>query len=160
MKQTLSYFWKLLLCSLGFFFGLALNYIVLNVLGYQASKMFNGTLANISIIWLFVGSMLLAFILSFVSSILKINWMGRWIILLELFWLFGICGSLAILSFSFTMSMVTSLMLSLVVMFNFILPGLLLSGLVTVLFQPAHPIESRSKAQIFSSQAVNPIRIC
>ena len=159
MKQTLSYFWKLLLCSLGFFFGLALNYTVLNVLGYQPSKMLNGAFANISIMWLLVGSMLSAFILSFVSRILKVNWLLRWIILLELFWLFGIGGISAIFSLSVSMSVVASLLLSLIVMSNFILPGLLLSGLVTILFRHTQSIKSHSQNQVFASQAVYSIDI-
>ena len=152
MKQTISYLWKLPLCSLVFFFGLALNYIVLDVLGYQASKMFNEAFANISIKWLFVASILLALILSFVSRMLKINWLGRWIILLELFWSLGIGWILIQFSISLSMGFFASLILSLVVMFNYILPGLLLSGLVTILFRHTQSIVPHSKKQIFASQ--------
>ena len=159
MKQTLSYFWKLLICSLGFFFGLALNYTVLNALGYQASKMLDSTFANITIMWLFLGSLLLALILSFVSRILKVNWLLRWIILLELLWLIGIGAISAIFSVSITMSVVASFLLSLIVMSNFILPGLLLSGLVAILFRHTRSIKPLAQNQIYTSQAVYSIDI-
>ena len=154
MKRALSYFWKLLLCSFGFFVGITLNSIALDVLGYQAVKISNVAYTNTILVWFFMGSMLLAFFMSFVSRSLKINWLWRWIILLESFWLLGIGGVSSILSLSVSMSTIASLMLSLVVMSNFILPGLLLSGLVTVLFQPAKQKETLPKSQVFSSQAI------
>jgi hypothetical protein len=157
MKQALSYLWKLPLCSLGFFIGMTLNRIALDALGFQSPKMPTGTETNTSMIWLFTGSMLVALILSFVSRGLKINWLGRLIILLELFWLLGIGGISVGLSLSITMGMLTSFTLSLVVMLNFLLPGLLLSGLVTALFKPAQSLESHSQTHIFASQAVNPV---
>jgi hypothetical protein len=158
MKQTLSYLWKLSLCSLGFFIGMALNSIALDALSFQSLKMLTGTETNTLMIWLFLGSMLLALILSFFSRGLKINWLGRGFILLELFWLFGIGGISVGLSLSITMGILASFILSLFVMLNLLLPGLLLSGLVTVLFKPAQPIESLSQNHILSSQAVNPVR--
>jgi len=157
MKQAISYLWKLPLCSFGFFIGMALNRVTLNTLGFQSLKMPIGTETNISMIWLFMGSTLIALIFSFVSCGLKINWLGRWFILFELFWLLGIGGISVGLSLSITMGMLASLIFSLVVMLTFLLPGLLLSGLVTVLFQPAQPLESLSKAHIFSSRVVNPV---
>jgi hypothetical protein len=159
MKQALSYLWKLPLCSLGFFIGMALNSIALDALSFQSLKMLTGTGTNTLMTWLFLGSMLLALILSFFSRGLKINWLGRGFILLELFWLFGIGGISVGLSLSITMGILASFILSLFVMLNFLLPGLLLSGLVTVLFKPAQPIESLSQNHILSSQAVNPVRV-
>ena len=158
MKQA-SYFWKLPLCSLGFFIGLALNRIALDALGFQVLKMPAGTETNAMIIWLFLGSMLLALILSFVSRSLKVNRLRRWIILLELFWLLGISGISVGLSLSITMGILASFIISLVVMLNFLLPGLLLSGLVTILFRHTQSIASHSQTQIFASQAVIPINI-
>ena len=157
MKQALSYLLKLSLCSFCFFIGILLNDIALDALGYQLLKMPTGTETNTIMLWLFLGSMLLALILSFVSRGLKINWLGRWIILLELFWLLGISGISVGLSLSITMGMFTSFTLSLVVMLNILLPGLLLSGLVTALFKPARSLEFHSQKHIFSSQAVNPV---
>ena len=159
MKQTLSYLWKLPLCSLGFFFGIAINSIALDALSFQSLKISTGTEASTSMIWLFTGSMLLALVLSFFSRGLKINWLRRWFILLELFWLLGIGGILVGLSLSITMGILASFIISLVVMLNFLLPGLLLSGLVTMLFKPAQPLESLSQTHIFSSQAVNPVQV-
>ena len=159
MKQALSYLWKLPLCSFGFFIGMALSGIILDLLGFQASKMPIDTDDNTIMIWLFMGSMLSALIMSFVSHGLKINWLGRWIILLELFWLLGIGGISVGLSSSITMGMLTSFMLSLVVMLNFLLPGLLLSGLVMVLFKPAQPLKSHSQTHVFASQVVNPVQV-
>ena len=159
MKQALSYFWKLPLCSLGFFIGISLNRIALDALLFQSLKMPTGTETNTSMIWLFMGSMLLALILSFVSRGLRINWLVRWFILFELFWLLGIGGITVGISLSITMGILASSILSLVVMLTFLLPGLLLSGLVTVLFEPAQSLESLSQTNIFSSQVVNPMNI-
>ena len=159
MKQALSYLWKLPLCSLIFFIGILLNRIALDALGFQSLKMPIGTETNTNMIWLFMGSTLMILVLSFVSRGLKINWLGRWFILLELFWLLGIGGISVGLSLSITMGILASFITSLVVMLNFLLPGLLLSGLVTMLFKPAQPLESLSQTHIFSSQAVNPVQV-
>lgn len=159
MKQALSYLLKLSLCSFCFFIGILLNDIALDALGYQLLKIPTGTETNTIMLWLFLGSMLLALILSFVSRGLKINWLGRWIILLEIFWLLGIGGISVGLSSSITMGMLTSFMLSLVVMLNFLLPGLLLSGLVMVLFKPAQPLKSHSQTHVFASQVVNSVQV-
>ena len=159
MKQALSYLWKLPLCSLIFFIGILLNRIALDALSFQSLKISTDTETNASLIWLLMGSMLLALVLSFVSRSLKINWLIRWFTLLELFWLLGIGGVSAGSSLSISMGFIASFTISLVVMLNFLLPGLLLSGLVTVLFKPAQPIESLSQTHIFSSQAVNPVRV-
>ena len=159
MKQALSYLWKLPLCSLIFFIGMALNRIALDTLGFQSLKMPIGTETNASMIWLLMGSMLLAFVLSLFSHGLKINWLGRWFILLELYWLLGIGGISVGLSLSITMGMLTSFTLSLVVMLNFLLPGLLLSGLVTALFKPARSLDPNSQTHIFASQAVKPVQV-
>ena len=158
MKQA-SYLWKLPLCSLGFFIGLALNRIALDALGFQVLKMPAGTETNAMIIWLFLGSMLLALILSFVSRSLKVNRLHRWIILLELFWLLGISGISVGLSLSITIGILASFTLSLFVMLNFLLPGLLLSGLVTALFKPARSLDPNSQTHIFASQAVKPVQV-
>ena len=152
MKQA-SYLWKLPLCGLGFFVGWALNRIALDELGFQSLRMHIGIETNISLIWLFMGTMLMALIFSFASRGLKINWLGRWLILFELFWLLGIGGISVGLSLSITMGFLASLILSFVVMLNFILPGLLLSGLVTILFRHTKLKESHSRNQIFASQA-------
>ena len=159
MKQTLSYLWKLPLCSLVFFIGMALNSIALDALSFQSLKMLTGTETNTIMIWLFPGSMLFALILSFFSRSLKINWLGRWFILFELFWLLGIGGISVGLSLSITIGILASFTLSLFVMLNFLLPGLLLSGLVTILFRHTQSIASHSQTQIFASQAVIPINI-
>jgi len=159
MKQAISYLLKLSLCSLGFFLGIALNRTALDALGFQLLKVPAGTETNTMIIWLFLGIMLLTLILSFVSRSLKINWLGRWIILLELFWLLSISGISVGLSLSITMGILASFTLSLFVMLNFLLPGLLLSGLVTILFRHTQSIASHSQTQIFASQAVIPINI-
>ena len=159
MKQALSYLWKLPICSLVFVMGISLNRIALDAPVFRSPRIFFGTETNISMIWLFTGSMLLSLILSFFSRGLKINWVIRWFISLELFWLLGIVGISIGLSLSMTMGFLASFILSLVVMSNFFLPGLLLSGLVTMLFRPVHSIESHSQTQIFTSQTVKSLNI-
>jgi len=46
MKQTLSYLWKLPLCSMAFFLGVALTGVLLPLLGFEAPEMPAGTAAN------------------------------------------------------------------------------------------------------------------
>lgn len=155
MKQTLSYFWKALLCSFGFFVGLVLNSIVLNALGFQILQNPSGVQAFNMIIWIFLGSMLLTLVSSVISRKLQTNWFVRWIISLELIWLLSICGISVGLSLSSTMGTIAFFAVCLVVMFNFLLPGLFLSGLVTILFQPAKPFESYSNNYTLPSNAVS-----
>lgn len=159
MKQTLSYFWKLSLCSLAFFIGISLTRIALDALGFQSMSISAGTETNTKVIWILLGSMLLAFVLSFFSRGLKINWLGRWFILLELFWLLGI-GVISVgLSLSMEIGFLASLVLSLLVMLNFLLPSLLLTGAVTVLFKPAQLLDVQSQNKVFVSRNRNPVRV-
>ena len=155
MKQTLSYFWKVLLCSFGFFVGLVLNSIVLNALGFQVQQIPFGAHAINMIILIFMGSILITLVLSYISRKLQTNWFIRWIILLELIWLLSICGISVGLSLLSTMGTLAIFTVCLVVMLNFLLPGLLLSGLVTILFQPAKPFESCSNNYPLPSNAIS-----
>ena len=67
IKTIFSYFWKLPLCGIAFFIGMALGGALLPALGLQSPEIPAGTDANTIAQWFLLGSMLLAFTLSFLS---------------------------------------------------------------------------------------------
>ncbi len=141
LKITLAYLWKLPLCGVGFFIGVVLSGIALPMLGFQAPEMPDGTDVNTIMLWYLLGSMLMAFALSFLSRNLSANWLLRWIILFELIWTFGVLGVVIEAFFFMTTGAVSSLLNALFTMLNFLLPAMFLSALVAVLFQPILPVE-------------------
>lgn len=146
MKRILIYLLKLPLCGIGYFIGMsisgiAISGIVLPKLGFRPPELPAGTDANTIALWFLLGSMILAFALSFVSRNLRVNWLVRWIILAELTWVFGAVGMVLESFFFMTTGAVSSLKNALFTVFSFLLPSLILSFLVAILFKPAQPIE-------------------
>ncbi len=94
LKSSLSYLWKLPLCGLAYFIGMAISGMVLPAVGFPTPEMPAGTDANTIMLWYLPGSMILSLVLSFVSRGLRVNWFLRWIILAELTWVFGAGGRL------------------------------------------------------------------
>ena len=141
-KSIFTYFWKLMLCGIAFLIGMAVNGIVLSVLGFKSPAMPEGTDANTIALWFLLGSVIMAFTLSFVSRSLQANWLVRWIILEMLIWEIGVVGMVVESFFLITTRTISSLISSLFFMFNFLLPSLFLSALVSVLFRPTQPFES------------------
>jgi hypothetical protein len=137
MKSTivLGYIWKLLLCSLGCILGMLFSGASLHALGFLTLALPAGINAGVFTIWFLLGSMLLAFGLSFVSSSLKLNWLARWVILEELVWVLWMTG-LVLSSFLFTKpGTISSLVSGLYTMLHFLLPSLFLTVLVAILFR-------------------------
>ena len=141
MKKPLSYLWKLPLCGIAFFVGLTVSGVALPYLGFQSPEMPEGTDANTIALWFLLGSMLLAFVMSFISRNLQTNWLTRWIILVELVWVFGVVGMVIESFFFMTTGVVASLINALFTTLNFLLPSLFLAVLVTALFRPVVPFE-------------------
>lgn len=141
-KSIFSYFWKLSLCGITFFISMAVSGIVLSMLGFESPAMPEGTDANTIALWFLLGSVILAFTLSFVSRSLRANWLVRWVILVELMWVIGVVGMVIESFFFMTTGAASSIISALFTMFNFLLPTLFLSALVAALFRPTQPFES------------------
>lgn len=146
MKRILIYLLKLPLCGIGYFIGMTMSGIVISgivlpKLGLWPPELPAGMDANTIALWFLLGSMILAFVLSFISRNLRVNWLVRWIILAELTWVFGAVGMVLESFFFMTTGAVSSLINALYTVLNFLLPNLILSFLVAILFKPAQPIE-------------------
>lgn len=141
MKNHLAYLWKLPLCGIAFFIGMAVSGAALPMLGFRSPELPEGTDANTIGLWFLLGSLVLAFALSFVSRSLRANWLVRWAILSELAWVFGAVGMVIESAFFTTTGAASSLLDALYTMLSFLLPLLCLSALVTALFRPAQPSE-------------------
>ncbi len=139
LKSIFGYFWKLPLCGIAFFVGMAVSGLALPYLGFQAPEIPEGTVANTISLCFLLGSMLLAFVISFVSRNLQVSWLVRLIILVELIWVFGIVGMVIESFFFMTAGAVASLINALFTILNFLLSCLFLAAMVTFLFHPAAP---------------------
>lgn len=137
LKPVLSYLWKLPLCGLAFFIGMAGTGIALPLLGFGTPQMPAGTDANTLALWFMAGSMLVAFVLSFISGSLRTPFILRWLILAELIWTLGVVGMVIESFFFMTTGAVSSLSNAVFTLLNFLVPSLFLSGLVAALFRPA-----------------------
>jgi hypothetical protein len=136
IKNLFSYLWKLPLCAMAFFIGMVLSGGLLPVLGFQTPEMPAGTDANTVALWFLLGSILLAFVLSFVARRLAVKGPGRWLILFALTWVVGGVGMVLESFFFMETGAVASTGSTLFTILNFLLPSLLLSGMVTLLFRP------------------------
>jgi hypothetical protein len=150
LKSILAYFWKLPLCGMAFFIGMALGGGLLPALGLQPPEMPVGTDATTIALWFLLGSMLLALTLSFVSRYLNVKGLIRWSILFALTWGIGAVGMVLESFFFMETRAVASTISALFTILNFLLPSLFLSGMVAFLFRP-DAIEPRLIAA-FSAQ--------
>jgi len=141
LKSIFDYFWKLPLCGIAFFIGMAISGVALPWLGFQAPEIPEGTDANMISLYFLLGSMLLAFVISFVSRNLQANWVVRLIILVELIWVFGVVGMVIESFFFMSTGAVASIINALFTTLNFLLPSLFLSAMVAVLFRPVESVE-------------------
>ena len=73
MRKTLNFLWKLSLCGVSFFTGLMISGIALPALGFQTPEIPAGTDDNTITLYFLLGSMVLAFTLSFISSNFQSN---------------------------------------------------------------------------------------
>ncbi len=139
MKRTslLLLLWKLPLCALAFFVGMALSGILLPLLGFAPPEMPAGTDAGTITLWFLLGSMILAALLAPLSRRLPAKGLVRWSILSMFVWVFAAVGMVLESFFFMTTGAVSSLENGLFTMLNFLLPALFLSGMVVSLFRPA-----------------------
>ncbi len=136
IKNTLSHIWKLTICGIAYFIGMAISGALLPMIGLQAPEAPAGTDANTIALWFFLGSILIALTLSFVSRRLRANWLVRTVILAELVWVLGTVGMVIESFFFMTTGAVSSILSASFTMLNFLLPSLFLSATVAALFRP------------------------
>jgi hypothetical protein len=136
IRLILTYFWKLPLCGIAFFIGMALGGGLLPALGLKAPEIPAGTDANTIVLWFLFGSMLLTLTLSLVSQNLDVKGLIRWLILFVLVWGIGAVGMVLESFFFMETGAVATTGSALFTILNFLLPSLFLSGIVTFLFRP------------------------
>lgn len=136
-KSLLAYLWKLPLCGVAFFVGMALSGVLLPLLGFTPPAMPAGTDAGTITLWFLLGSMMLAAILAPLARRLQAKWPARWLFLFLFVWVFAAVGMVLESFFFMTTGAVSSLENGLFTMLNFLLPALFLSGTVVGLFRPA-----------------------
>jgi hypothetical protein len=136
-KYILTYLWKLPLCGLAFFVGMALSGILLPALGFAPPEMPAGTDAGTIMLWFLLGSMVLAAILAPLSRRLQAGWSARWLALALFVWVFAAAGMVLESFFFMTTAAVSSLRNGLFTMLNLALPSLFLTATVVSLFRPA-----------------------
>lgn len=136
IKTILSYFWKLPLCAIAFFIGMALGGVLLPLMGLQAPAIPEGTDANTIALWFLVGSIILSLPLSTLARNLTAKITGRWLILSTLTWMVGGVGMVLESVFFMETGAVSSINSTLFTMLNFLLPSVFVSGVVVWLFRP------------------------
>lgn len=141
MKTMLGYLWKLPLCGIVFFIGMALSGGLLPALGFEAPAMPAGTDANTIALWFLLGSLILAFSLSFISQRLNLGFWARWFWLALLTWVVAAVGMVLEAWFFMDTGAVSSGNASLFTILNFVLPSLAVSGMVALLFKPLQAVE-------------------
>lgn len=146
MKSTLSYLWKLPVCGLAFFIGMAIGGAVLSGLDLKAPEMPAGTDANTVAMWFFLGSMLIALGLSFVSKNLNANCLIRWIVLAELIWIVAVVSMVLESFFFMTTGAVSTISSGLYTLLSFFAPTIFLAGMITTLFRPEPRVQEWIKS--------------
>lgn len=151
IKPILSYLWKLPLCGILFFIGMAISGVVLPLFGLEAPQSPAGTDPNTIALYFLGGSILLAFLLSFLSRNLSRKVLVRWIILSGLTWMVGAAGMVLESAFFMDTDAVSSASSTLFTLLNFLLPSIALSGAVSWLFSPVS--QTFHKKSSFSPRA-------
>jgi hypothetical protein len=136
IKSVLAYFWKLPLCGIAFFVGMALSGALLSALGLQSPQIPIGTDANIIALYFLLGSMILALGLSMLSQKITANGFLRWSILSSLTWMVAAVGMVLESTFFMQTGAVDSTASALYTIVHFLLPSIFLSGMVAILFRP------------------------
>ena len=151
VNSVLGYFWKLPVCAIAFFVGMMLGGIVIPLLGLPAPEIPQGTDSNTIAMWFLLGSIILAFVLSFVAQRLSVKAFWRWWILFMLIWGIGSVGMVLESMFFMETGAVSSLETSLVTILNFLLPSLFLAAALVVLFRPSGEQSTTSSVSVFFS---------
>jgi hypothetical protein len=135
-KSLIGFLYKLPLCGIAFFAGMAAGGMVLPLLGLDAPTIPEGTDANTIALWFLLGSVILVVPLSWLSRQMAGGVMQRWLVLALLVW---VCSAVNMVleAFSFMdTGAVSSTGSGLFTMLNLLLPCATLSGAVALLFRP------------------------
>jgi hypothetical protein len=135
LKRSLGYFWKLPLCGVSFLTGMVLSGVVLPLLGLESPAIPAGTDANIILLWFLLGSLILAFALSFISRGLRGGFLVRLLTMGVMAWAIGAVGMVLEAYFFMTTGAVSSASSALFTVLNFLLPSLAVAALVALLFR-------------------------
>lgn len=136
LKHALGYLWKLPLCGVAFFIGMALSGVLLPILGLEPPVSLLGADPNATLLWFFAGSIILALALSFVSQRLQGGFVLRWLALGFLSWMVGAVDT-ALDAYAFTTPGAAPSGGSLLfTVLSFLLPGLASAAMVALLFRP------------------------
>jgi hypothetical protein len=136
LKRLFNYLWKLPLCGVAFLIGLVLSGAVLPLLALESPAIPEGTDPNTILLWFLVGSLILAFALSFVSRGLRSGFLARWLTMGVLAWAIGAVAMVLEAYFFMTTGAVSSASSALFTVLNFLLPSLAVAALVALLFRP------------------------
>ncbi len=134
-KTIITYFLKLALCWIAFLIGMICSNRLAWAMGFTAPGILNGTDVKTSVLWFLFGSTLL----SFAARILQANWFFRWAILAELVWIPIAVWILIGTFFSRNYDVLISLVNALHMLFHVLIPSVLLSGAMSVLFKSGQP---------------------
>lgn len=136
LRTILVYLWKIPLCGLLFVLGLVLGNPLIAVLNMELPAMPAGTDPNTIMIWMVAGSLLVAFVLSFVARGIQGRFFVRWLILFALTW-GGSAVNMVIEATLFTTGgAVASTGTMLTTMVLYFLPSLLVAAALALLFPP------------------------
>ncbi len=135
-KPIVAYVWKLPLCGLAFLVGMIASGIILPLLGLQAPAMPAGTDANTVLLYFLLGSLVLAFALSFLARGLDDGWPIRALVLGLFSWAWNGVGMVLEAGTFMTTGAASSAGSMLFTMLNMLLPGVALAAMVALLFRP------------------------
>jgi hypothetical protein len=136
LKRLFNSLWKLPLCGVAFLIGLVLSGAVLPLLALESPAIPEGTDPNTILLWFLLGSLILAFALSFVSRGLRGGFLARWLTMGILAWTIGAVGMVLEAYFFMTTGAVSSAGSALFTVLNFLLPSFALAAMVALLFRP------------------------
>lgn len=138
--SVFSTLWKLFLCVVVFIIGMLINRILLPLLGIQSLAKLLGMDARILVSLLVLFSVVLTFLAAQISRRLRVNWFLRGIIVVEFLWILELAG-VCVLSFLLLPSLsIVSIITSILLLVNFLLPNLLACGFVVFFFSPIESI--------------------
>jgi hypothetical protein len=149
LKRLFNYLWKLPLCGVAFLTGLVLSGAVLPCLGLPSPPTPAGTDANTILLWFLLGSLILAFALSFVSRGLRGGFLVRWLTMGVLSWVIGAVAMVLEAYFFMTTGAVSSASSALFTVLNFLPPSLAVATMVALLFRP----EDRGEGFVASARS-------
>ena len=135
-QSLIGLLYKLPLCGIVFFIGMAIGGAALPLLGLEAPAIPEGADANTIALWFLLGSVVLALPLSWLSRHVAGGWVRRWLILTGLTWVCSAVNMVLEAFFFMETGAVSSTGSGLFTVLNLLAPCITLSGAVALLFRP------------------------